>query len=86
MPFLYTLWGEFLMARVTVEDCLRYVPNRFALVVVAAKRTRQLMKGAQCTIQGHDDNTEAVIALREIGSGHVRIPEHLAQVGYSDIG
>lgn len=67
------------MARVTVEDCLKYVPNRFALVVVAAQRTRQLMKGSQCTVQGHDDNTEPVIALREIAGGNVKVPEHISR-------
>ncbi len=57
------------MARVTVEDCLDLVPSRFALVVVAAKRTRQLLKGAEKRVRSK--NRPAVTALREIASGAV---------------
>lgn len=58
------------MARVTVEDCLEQEENRFALVVLAASRTRQLMKGAPPLVKG--DNKSAVMSLREIASGKVR--------------
>ncbi|MFH1132091.1 MAG: DNA-directed RNA polymerase subunit omega [Pseudomonadota bacterium] len=58
------------MARVTVEDCLRKQNNRFALVVLAAKRARQLTKGARPLVDC--DNKSAVTALREIAKGHVR--------------
>ena len=57
------------MARVTVEDCLEREENRFALVVLAAQRTRQLMKGGQPFV--HSKNKAAVTALREIAAGHV---------------
>lgn len=57
------------MARVTVEDCLEREENRFALVVLAATRTRQLMKGAHPLI--HSKNKAAVTALREIAAGKV---------------
>lgn len=57
------------MARVTVEDCLEREENRFALVILAAHRTRQLMKGGQPLI--HSKNKAAVTALREIAAGHV---------------
>jgi DNA-directed RNA polymerase subunit omega len=57
------------MARVTVEDCLEREENRFALVILAAHRTRQLMKGGQPLI--HSKNKPAVTALREIAAGHV---------------
>jgi len=57
------------MARVTVEDCLEREENRFALVILAAHRTRQLMKGGQALI--HSKNKAAVTALREIAAGHV---------------
>ena len=57
------------MARVTVEDCLEREENRFALVVLAAQRTRQLMKGGQPLV--HSKNKAAVTALREIAAGHV---------------
>ena len=48
------------MARVSIEDCQRQMPNRFALVVVAAKRARQLMASSQALIQ--TKNKEAVTA------------------------
>ncbi len=58
------------MARVTVEDCLDNVENRFELVLVAAKRTRQLMLGADPLVpEDHDKPT--VIALREIAEGMI---------------
>ena len=57
------------MARITVEDCLDVVDNRFELVLMASKRARQLVKGVEATI----DNTEhqykpTVLALREIAA------------------
>ena len=55
------------MARVTVEDCLDNVENRFELVLVAAKRTRQLMLGADPLLP-EDRDKLTVIALREIAS------------------
>jgi DNA-directed RNA polymerase subunit omega len=57
------------MARVTVEDCLEREENRFALVVLAAQRTRHLMKGATPLV--HSKNKAAVTALREIATGRV---------------
>ncbi|MAQ19833.1 MAG: DNA-directed RNA polymerase subunit omega [Sandaracinus sp.] len=58
------------MARVTVEDCLEHEENRFALVVLAAQRTRQLMKGAPALVASK--NRPAVTALREIADQRVR--------------
>ncbi len=58
------------MARVTVEDCLEHEENRFALVVLAARRTRQLMKGAPALVTSK--NRAAVTALREIADQKVR--------------
>ena len=66
------------MARVTVEDCLEQVPSRFALVVVAAKRTRQLMNGADKTVKSK--NREAVTALREIAKGTVRVRQDIQEL------
>ena len=58
------------MARVTVEDCLEHVENRFKLVLLASKRARQLSKGADEFVpRGKDKDT--VLALREIAEGHV---------------
>ena len=58
------------MARVTVEDCLEKVENRFALVILAAERARQLAHGAHAMTEC--DNKPAVTALREIAAGQVR--------------
>ncbi len=57
------------MARVTVEDCLEKVGNRFALVILAAERARQISKGSPAMIRC--DNKPAVTALREIAEGKV---------------
>jgi len=59
------------MARVTVEDCLREVPNRFLLTMVAARRTKQLYKGAQPMVENKGSNKKVVLALREIAAGKV---------------
>lgn len=58
------------MARVTVSDCLEHIDNRFQLVLVAAKRTRQLMDGADATLPWENDKP-TVMALREIAEGLV---------------
>lgn len=58
------------MARVTVEDCLENVKNRFELVLVAAKRARQLSKGAEPLVPEENDKP-TVIALREIAENLV---------------
>lgn len=59
------------MARITIEDCLEHVPNRFALVLVAAERTKQLMRGSPTLVQDHRDNKEIVMSLREIAAERV---------------
>ncbi|MHB1545163.1 MAG: DNA-directed RNA polymerase subunit omega [bacterium] len=61
------------MARVTIEYCLVNVENRFALVVIAAKRARQIMEGAQSKIVSK--NKPIVVALREIAKGYVRVKQ-----------
>ena len=59
------------MARVTVEDCLDHVDNRFELVLVASKRARQLARqGMEPTVEW-DNDKPTVVALREIAVGHV---------------
>ena len=59
------------MARVTIEDCLKKVGNRFELVILAAARTKQLLKGSEPLIDD-PENKPAVVALREIAEGYVR--------------
>ena len=58
------------MARVTVEDCVLKVPNRFELVMMAAGRAKSLEKGSQ-TVLDRDNDKNTVIALREIAEGVV---------------
>jgi DNA-directed RNA polymerase subunit omega len=57
------------MARVTVEDCLENVQSRFELVLLAARRAKQLLKGARPLVESH--NKEVVTALREVAAGQV---------------
>ena len=59
------------MARVTVEDCLENVANRFELVMVASKRARQLATGGKDPLVEEESDKPTVIALREIAEGLV---------------
>jgi len=61
------------MARVTVEDCLQKIPNRFELVMVATRRARQLATGAEPLVPWENDKP-TVVALREIAAGHIDLP------------
>jgi DNA-directed RNA polymerase subunit omega len=63
------------MARVTVEDCVVKVPNRFDLVLLAAQRAREVASGAPLTIE-RDDDKNPVIALREIAEETIAL-DHL---------
>ncbi|MFO7840040.1 MAG: DNA-directed RNA polymerase subunit omega [Desulfosalsimonadaceae bacterium] len=62
------------MARVTIEDCLKRIPNRFLLVHVTTKRVRQLNEGSPRLIQ-YSENEDVVTALREIAAGKVFLRE-----------
>lgn len=66
------------MARITVQDCLQVVPNRFELVLMASKRARQLANGAEALVEAEDDKP-TVLALREIAKNKIT-PELLAEV------
>lgn len=57
------------MARITVEDCLKKIPNRFQMVLVAAYRARHLTQGSAPKVEAKDK--PAVVALREIAKGEV---------------
>jgi DNA-directed RNA polymerase subunit omega len=61
------------MARITVEDCLKRIPNRFQLTLAATYRARQLTIGSspQIELDKHDRDKPTVIALREIAAGKV---------------
>ncbi len=69
------------MARVTVEDALKEAKNRFALVILAGQRTRQLLKGSQPLVDNRD-NKQVVTSLREVAAGKVKYsrPELLDKV------
>ena len=58
------------MARITVEDCNKRIPNIFQTVLVAAKRARQLSNGAEALVEWEGDKP-TVVALREIAEGHI---------------
>jgi len=59
------------MARITVEDCLENVDNRFELVMVSSKRSRQIQTGGKDPLVSVDDDKPTVLALREIAEGLV---------------
>ncbi|MBM3591328.1 MAG: DNA-directed RNA polymerase subunit omega [Alphaproteobacteria bacterium] len=61
------------MARVTVEDCIEKIPNRFELVLMAAQRARNISRGEQITID-RDNDKNPVVALREIAEGKADLP------------
>ena len=62
------------MARVTVEDCVEKISNRFELVMIAAQRSRELSVGAELTVE-RDNDKNPVVALREIADETVMVPE-----------
>jgi DNA-directed RNA polymerase subunit omega len=70
------------MARITVEDCLESVENRFQLVLLAAKRAKQLLKGSRPLIDS--ENKEVVTALREIAARKVAMAAPEAPVPTGD--
>ncbi|MFS1523654.1 DNA-directed RNA polymerase subunit omega [Microbulbifer sp. 2304DJ12-6] len=59
------------MARITVEDCLEHVDNRFELVIVGSRRARQIATGGRDPLVPEENDKPTVIALREIGEGLV---------------
>ena len=70
----FTRFGEMLMARVTVEDCVLRVSNRFKLVMLASQRARAVSSGASITVD-RDNDKNPVIALREIAEETVSVDE-----------
>ena len=66
------------MARVTVEDCLKKITNRFELVLAAAQRARQLSSGAVARVDATDKRT--VLALREIAAGEISKDEMFKRI------
>ncbi len=69
------------MARITVEDCVLKVPNRFELVLLAAKRAREISSGAPLSVD-RDNDKNPVVSLREIADGTIKVEDmsqHLVQ-------
>ncbi len=62
------------MARVTVEDCVQRIPNRFELVLLAAQRARNLSRGEELTLD-RDNDKNPVVALREIAEETIELPK-----------
>lgn len=58
------------MARITIEDCLNVVPNRFLLVNMAARRVRQIREGSEYLVSS-PKNEDIVVSLREIAAGRI---------------
>lgn len=63
------------MARITVEDCNKYIRNRFELILVAAQRGKQLNRGAAVSMKNVSHKKEALIALREIAAGSLKLED-----------
>ena len=79
------------MARVTVEDCVERIPNRFELVMLAAKRSREIASGSVLTVE-RDNDKNPVVALREIADETVALGDlreelvHVHSFGHSCFG
>ena len=75
------------MARVTVEDCLKHVDNRFELVLVASRRARKLLMTGEDPQVEWDNDKATVVALREIAKGtlnkHTILGEQQQKAGYT---
>ncbi len=67
------------MARITIEDCLKRVKNRFLLVNLASKRVRQIREGSEYLVSS-PKNEDIVVSLREIAAGKVNIKEEQEQI------
>jgi DNA-directed RNA polymerase subunit omega len=67
-------YGGNIVARITIEDCMKRVHNRFLLVNMVAKRVRQIREGSEYLVSA-PKNEDIVIALREIAAGKVKLKE-----------
>jgi DNA-directed RNA polymerase subunit omega len=70
------------MARLTIEDCLDNLQSRYDLVLLATKRTRQIIRGADLLVE-EDNDKPTVIALREIAEGLIT-PDNIDEIGKSE--
>lgn len=67
------------MARITIEDCLSKIPNRFLLVNMTSKRVRQIREGSEYLVNS-PKNEDVVVALREVAAGKVTLQEEEPEV------
>jgi DNA-directed RNA polymerase subunit omega len=67
------------VARITIEDCLKKVGNRFLLVNIVAKRVRQIREGSDYLVSS-PKNEDVVIALREVAAGRIKLKEPIPQI------
>jgi DNA-directed RNA polymerase subunit omega len=67
------------VARITIEDCLKRVPNRFLLVHMAAKRVRQIREGSEYLVSS-PKNEDIVVALREVAAGKITLKEEVEKI------
>lgn len=66
------------MARITIEDCLKRVPNRFKLVNMVARRVKQIREGSEYLVSS-PKNEDIVVALREIAAGKITVKDEAKQ-------
>jgi len=67
------------VARITIEDCLKKVGNRFLLVNIVAKRVRQIREGSDYLVSS-PKNEDVVISLREVAAGRIKLKEPIPQI------
>jgi DNA-directed RNA polymerase subunit omega len=67
------------VARITIEDCLKKVGNRFLLVNIVAKRVRQIREGSDYLVSS-PKNEDVVISLREVAAGRIKCKEPIPQI------
>jgi len=72
------------MARITVEDCLKHIHNRFELVLRAAKRARQIARGSVYPLVPEENDKPTVVALREFAEGHTVFPTAEEQTSHEN--
>ena len=73
------------MARVTVEDCVKQIPNRFELVLEATKRARKLTNGSAQPCLEWENDKPTVLALREIAAGYRFNQEEIVEIGRAHV-
>jgi DNA-directed RNA polymerase subunit omega len=71
-PLIIVRFGGVIVARVTIDDCLKRVPNRFLLANMVSRRVRQIREGSEYLVSS-PKNEDIVISLREVAAGRIRL-------------